>query len=107
MISDRFMRIMLFFDLPAVTKKDHREYTHFVKLLKKSGFIMLQESVYTKLALNPSTVNSSLAEIRKNLPPDGCVSVLTITENQFGSIEHMLGEIKTDIISNKDKVVKL
>lgn len=106
-MSFRFMRIILFFDLPSVTKKDHREYTKFVKLIKSKGFIMLQESVYTKLALNPSIVNSCLLEIRKNLPPEGCVSALTITEKQFSSIEHMIGEIKTDIISSEDKVIKL
>ena len=106
-MSCRFMRIMLFFDLPSVTKKEHRDYSKFVKFIKKKGFVMLQESVYTKLALNPSIVTSTLTDVRKNLPPNGCVSVLTITETQFGSIEHMLGEIKTDVVLNEDKVVKL
>ena len=106
-MSCRFMRIMLFFDLPSVTKKEHRDYARFVKMIKKKGFVMLQESVYTKLALNASVVNSTLIEVRKNLPPNGCVSVLTITETQFGSIEHMLGEIKTDVVMSEDKVIKL
>ncbi len=106
-MSNRFMRIILFFDLPAVTKKDHREYTRFIKQIKKLGFIMMQESVYTKLALNPSVSNSAINDIKKNLPPEGVVSVLTITENQFASIDHLIGEIKTDIISNEDEVIKL
>lgn len=101
------MRIILFFDLPAVTKKDHREYTRFIKQIKKLGFIMMQESVYTKLALNPSVSNSAINDIKKNLPPEGVVSVLTITENQFASIDHLIGEIKTDIISNEEEVIKL
>ena len=101
------MRIILFFDLPAVTKKDHREYTRFIKQIKKLGFIMMQESVYTKLALNPSVSNSAINDIKKNLPPEGVVSVLTITENQFASIDYLIGEIKTDIISNEDEVIKL
>ncbi len=103
----RFMRIILFFDLPSITKKDHREYTKFVKHLKKNGFIMMQESVYTKLALTPSVVDSTLNKIRENLPKDGCVSVLTITENQFSSIEHMIGNFETDVINNMEKVIKL
>lgn len=106
-MSNRFMRIILFFDLPAVTKKDHREYTRFIKQIKKLGFIMMQESVYTKLALNPSVSNSAINDIKKNLPPEGVVSVLTITENQFASIDHLIGEIKTDIISNEEEVIKL
>src|SRR5574344_2967831 len=101
----RYMRVILFFDLPSVTKTDHREYSHFVKLLKENGFFMLQESVYTKLALNQTVVDSVLNLLRKNLPRDGCVSVLTITENQFSSIEHMIGEIKTDVVNTDDKVI--
>ena len=101
------MRIILFFDLPSVTKKDIREYTKFVKLLKKIGFVRMQESVFTKLALNQSNVNSTMIELKKNLPMDGIVSVLTLTEVQFSSIEHLIGEIKTDVITSKEKVIRL
>lgn len=101
------MRMILFFDLPATTKSDHREYTRFIKLIKSKGFVMLQESVYTKLALNPSIVNSTLGEIRKKIPPEGCISILTITEKQYSSIDQLIGEIKTDIIMSEDKIIKL
>ena len=101
------MRMILFFDLPSVTKKDLKEYTKFVKLLKKNGFFRMQESVYTKLALNPSVVNSCMIELKKNLPSDGVISVLTITETQFTSIDHLIGEIKTDVIHSQEKVIKL
>lgn len=101
------MRILLFFDLPAVTKKEIRDYTLFVKNLKKLGFIRMQESVFTKLALNPSVVNSCMTELKKKLPPDGIVSVITITEKQFSTMEHLVGEIETDVIMSEDKVIKL
>lgn len=103
----RFMRILLFFDLPAVTKTDHREYTKFMKNIEKKGFFMLQESVYTKLALNQSVVDSTMREVKAKLPKDGLISVLTITEQQFSSIEHILGEIETDQIISQDKFIKL
>ena len=80
------MRTMLFFDLPMVSKSELREYRHFIKFIKSKGFIMMQESVYTKLSLNESVVESTLKEIRAKLPKDGIVSVLTITEKQFSSI---------------------
>ena len=51
------MRIMLFFDLPTETLQQRREYTRFRKHLLKSGFLMLQESVYCKIALNQAAVN--------------------------------------------------
>ena len=49
----RFMRIMVFFDLPTITLEDRRNYTKFIKCLIKNGFIMLQESVYSKLITSP------------------------------------------------------
>lgn len=106
-MSNRFMRMILFFDLPSTTKKDVREYTRFVKYIQKNGFVRMQESVFTKLALNQSIVNSIMIDINKHLPPEGVISVLTITENQFMSIEHLIGEISTDVVVTEEKVVKL
>lgn len=106
-MSNVFMRMILFFDLPSVTKKDIKEYNKFVNYLKKNGFVRMQESVFTKLALNPTIVNLTMNDIRKNVPPEGIVSVLNITENQFASIDHLIGEIKTDVIISSEKVVKL
>ena len=48
------MRIIVFFDLPTETNEDKRAYRHFRKALIKDGFIMMQESVYTKLLKTPS-----------------------------------------------------
>lgn len=107
MILDRFMRVILFFDLPAVTKTDHREYSRFVKLIKENGFVMLQESVYTKLAMNESIVDSTMRVLKEKLPKDGLISVLSVTEKQFSSIEHILGEVNTDVIINMEDVIKL
>ena len=61
-MSYRFMRMMIFFDLPTDTIKDRREYAHFRKYLIKSGFVMMQESVYCKLLMN-STAQNAMAEI--------------------------------------------
>ena len=106
-MSNLFMRMILFFDLPSTTKKDVKEYSTFVKNLKKMGFVRMQESVFTKLALNPSSVNSCLLDLKKRLPQEGIVSVLTVTEKQFSSIEHLIGEIETDVIMSEDKVIRL
>lgn len=63
------MRILVFFDLPTETLEDRRNYRHFRKFLMSSGYIMLQESVYVKLALNKTVVDSSVAAIRNHKPP--------------------------------------
>lgn len=103
----RFMRIVLFFDLPAVTKKDHREYSKFIKYIKSEGFSMFQESVYTKLCLNESVVDATMKNIKSHLPKDGFVSCLTLTEKQFSSIDCILGEFNSDVIISDEKIVKL
>ena len=46
MSAYRYMRVILFFDLPTVTAAERRTATLFRKSLLKDGFLMLQESVY-------------------------------------------------------------
>ena len=58
------MRMLLFFDLPMVESQDRREYTRFHKYLIKSGFIMLQQSVYAKLLLNSTAVVMAAENVR-------------------------------------------
>ena len=82
-MSYRFMRMMIFFDLPTDTIKDRREYARFRKYLIKSGFVMMQESVYCKLILNQSAVRPAADGIRKNRPPKGLVQMLCVTEKQY------------------------
>lgn len=101
------MRTILFFDLPAVTKKDHREYTKFIKKLKRKGFAMLQESVYTKLSINETVVDATIRELKEALPPEGVISCLTVTEKQFASIDILLGEMTSDVVMSESKVIKL
>ena len=99
------MRILLFFDLPTDTAKDRKIYAKFRKELVNEGFIMMQESVYTKLALNNSIVNSVKERIYKNRPPKGIVQMLVITEKQFCSIEYVVGKKDTDILDNTERMI--
>ena len=69
----RFMRIIVFFDLPVETAKNRREYSQFRRFLIKEGFIKMQESVYCKLALNMTVVDSVSSRVRKNKPSEGIV----------------------------------
>lgn len=59
------MRLLIFFDLPVETSKDRKEYTRFHKFLIKSGFIMMQKSVYSKLVINNVTSAAVKAKSRK------------------------------------------
>ena len=101
------MRIIVFFDLPTETNEDKRSYRKFRKALIKDGFIMMQESVYTKLMTTPSVENSVKNLIHKNKPEKGIVQSLTVTEKQFSKMEFVVGEYKNDVIDSEDRVVIL
>lgn len=101
------MRILLFFDLPMLTSKEQKAYRTFIKIIKKEGFYMLQESVYIKLAINQQVVDSVKNKIKKSLPDNGSIMLLSITEKQFSSIDFMLGENKTDVVNSTDRIIVL
>lgn len=101
------MRMILFFDLPVETLEDRRNYSRFRKHLIKSGFMMIQESVYCKLALNQSVVDSIAENIRKNKPPKGLVQLLTVTEKQYAKMEYVIGENMGDIITSDERFIEL
>ena len=77
------MRVIVLFDLPVLSDSERREYTRFRKFLIKSGFLMMQESVYVKLALNQTAAQSICEQVRCHKPAAGLVQMLTITEKQF------------------------
>ena len=99
------MRIMVLFDLPTETSENKRIYSKFRKFLIKNGFMMMQESVYVKLALNKSSVESVIDIVKKNKPPEGLVQILTITEKQFSKIEIITGNKKSDVVDTDERLL--
>ena len=85
------MRILLFFDLPMVSSAEVRRYTRFRKYLLSNGYIMMQYSIYSKIFPNRDTVKWHLKELERNLPPDGSIMLLTVTEKQYQSIKNLVG----------------
>ena len=99
------MRVIVFFDLPVITMEEKREYLTFRKFLLKSGFIMVQESVYSKLALNTTVANAVIENVKKNTPEEGLVQLLTITEKQYNKMEFLVGEKQTEVIDSDERLV--
>ena len=91
-MSYRFMRTIVFFDLPTITEENRRDYRKFRKVLIKNGFLMMQESVYCRMLINPT---------------DGIVQVLTVTEKQFSHMEYICGKAHSDIISTDERLIEL
>lgn len=106
-MRDRVMRTMVFFDLPNIYTKDKRNYLKFRKYLLSEGFVMMQESVYSKLVLNSQQSDLLVDRIRKNAPKKGLIQVLTITEKQYSQIEYIIGESNSKIINSEDRLIVL
>lgn len=106
-MSFRFMRVMVFFDLPTETARDRKVYARFRKMLINEGFIMMQESVYAKLALNNSIAKAIKDKIYKERPSKGIVQMLTITEKQFSGIEYVVGKRTDEVLDNTERLIVL
>ena len=101
------MRVLVFFDLPVITNENRREYRRFRKFLLKNGFLMLQESVYCKLALNSTAVNAIVDNIHKNKPEEGLVQLLTVTEKQYSKMDIIIGDMKSEGLDSDERLVIL
>jgi len=87
----RFMRLLVFFDLPVETAKQRKEYRCFRHFLIKDGYLMLQESVYSKMVMDDANANSVILRLKKNRPSCGLVQLLKVTEKQFAGMEDITG----------------
>lgn len=101
------MRLLLFFDLPMETSKNRHDYAVFHKYLIKNGFIMMQKSVYSRLVVNNGTSQAVKEKVAQNLPPEGIVELLEVTENQFSRIEYLVGEKQTLVEDSMDRIIEI
>lgn len=90
----RFMRLIVFFDLPVVKKSDRREYQAFRRFLLNDGYIMIQFSVYSRICNGIDGANKHIVRLKKNLPPKGSVRYLQITEKQYSDMKFLVGSPK-------------
>ena len=106
-MSYRYMRVIVLFDLPVLTAKNRRDYVRFRKFLLKSGFLMMQESVYCKLVQNSTVADTITDNVRKNKPESGLVQLIKITEKQYSKMEFIVGEKKSEVLDTEERLVIL
>lgn len=95
------------FDLPTDTSMDRRHYRWFRKFLIDEGFVMMQESIYTKICINMHAVEKVESNIVKNRPPKGIVQIMTTTERQFAGMKLVTGEVKNNYVQTDERMVVL
>ena len=100
------MRILVLFDLPITTLENKRSYRIFRKYLLKNGFMMMQESVYCKIALNAIAADAIIKKVKLNLPQE-FVQLLTVTERQFSRMEVLVGQAHNDVLNSDERLVIL
>lgn len=101
--NDKFMRVLLMFDVPTKTKKEQKDATKFRNNLIKLGFFMMQFSVYMKICKGIASAQSALNRVRLILPPLGNVRALIITEKQFDNMQILLGRASFNEKMNDEK----
>lgn len=91
------MWVMVFFDLPTETKKDRRNYRLFVKTLEKDGFTMFQYSIYLRHCPSRENAMVHIKRVKSELPPNGHICILHVTDKQFGMMEIFMGKKKENL----------
>jgi len=94
--SYRIMWLFVFFDLPVTSDRQRKRATRFRKNLLDDGFSMMQFSVYIRHCASKENATVHINRIRKLIPPEGHVSIVSITDKQFGNILNVRGATKED-----------
>lgn len=93
----RAMWLFAMFDLPVTTDASRKRATKFRKMLLSEGFSMLQFSVYARHCPSEDSASAMRNRLRQDLPPDGQVRLLTVTDRQFGKMEIYHGKTREPV----------
>lgn len=80
------MWLFVFFDLPVTTKKECKAAQLFRKNLEKDGFAMMQFSVYIRHCASRESFDVHVKRVKSLLPETGRVSLLGVTDKQYGDM---------------------
>ena len=96
----KFMRMIVFFDLPVGTARERN-------FLIKDGYHMVQYSVYSRICHGNDAVEMHETRLKQHLPSRGSIRLLTITEKQYESIHILLGEAVFDDTSEATELINI
>lgn len=88
----KLMRLLVFFDLPVGSKAERRAACQFRHFLLKDGYVMLQWSVYARLANGFDIAQKHIRRLHRHVPKQGSVRCLTVTEKQYTEMLVLVGE---------------
>jgi CRISPR-associated protein Cas2 len=100
----RIMWVFVLFDLPTETAGERKAAGLFRKSLIKDGFTMFNYSVYIRHC--PSTENATVhrQRVKKALPEKGNITILNLTDKQFGDMEVFISAKKQDPLTGPQQL---
>ena len=92
----QLMWLVVMFDLPVSSKAEMKRATLFRNSLLELGFSRKQFSVYMRHCESFENAQAMAQKVRHCLVPNGFVSVMFITDRQYGMTENYFGEAKEE-----------
>jgi len=96
------MRMVVMFDLPVGTSSQRRAAARFRTFLIQDGYNMMQFSVYLRICNGIDAVAKHRARVEAEVPQNGSVRVLVVTDRQFASMDILTGSYIIADISASD-----
>ena len=100
----RSMWLFVMFDLPSKTHAEKKRYTAFRKGLLKDGFDMMQYSIYIRYCPSEENAEVHIKRVMGGIPIRGEVSILKITDKQFGRIKVFHGKNEQPVPKTGDQL---
>lgn len=85
------MWLFVFFDLPTETKLERKAASTLRTDLLTDGFFMFQYSIYIRNCSSRENALVHSKRVKNMLPKNGKVSILKITDKQFGMMDNFYG----------------
>ena len=92
----QLMWLVVMFDLPVSSKAEMKRATLFRNSLLELGFSRKQFSVYMRHCESFENAQVMAQKVRHCLVPNGFVSVMFITDRQYGMTQNFFGEAKEE-----------
>ena len=105
-MNNRFMRLIVMFDLPVIKENDRKVYTKFRRFLLNEGYIMIQYSIYTRICKNSDDIKKHETRLKENMPSKGNLRLLQVTEKQYENMQILCGDsYEEEKISNDNLII--
>ena len=75
-------------------KAQRRDAALFRKSLENDGFRMMQLSVYIRHCFSKENMDVHIKRVKSSIPSCGLVSILSVTDKQYGEIKNFWGAIE-------------